>query len=82
MFSKTLQIQWVATLSFWRIGEVIVPSHLPSALVVLLLEADGPVIEARVGAVVHAENNWPAQDHPGRAATHNGAEQGLAAGQG
>lgn len=58
------------------------PSHLPSTLVVLLLEADGPVIQASVGAVVHAEDNWPAQDHPRRATTHYGAEQGLAAGQG
>lgn len=56
--------------------------HLPSALVVLLLEADGPVIEACVRAVVHAEDNWPAQDHPQGATTHDGAEQGLAAGQG
>lgn len=67
----------------WRIcAGVIVLSHLPSALIVLLLEADGPVIEACVRAVVHAEDNWPAQDHPGRATTHNGAEQGLATSQG
>lgn len=58
-----------------------VDAHLPSALVVLLLEADGPVIEARIKAVVHAEDNWPAQDHPRRAAAHNGAQEGLAAGQ-
>jgi len=57
-------------------------SHLPSALVVLLLEADGPVIKACVKAVVHAEDNWPAQDHPRRATTHNGAQEGLAACQG
>lgn len=57
-------------------------SHLPSALIVLLLKADGPVIKACVRAVVHAEDNWPAQDHPWRATTHYRAEQGLAAGQG
>lgn len=60
----------------------VVASHLPSTLVVLLLQADGPVVEAGVGAVVHAEDNRPAQDHPWRAAAHHGAEQGLAAGQG
>lgn len=56
--------------------------HLPNALVVLLLEADGPVLRAGVGAVVHAEDDWPGQDHPRRPAAHNGAEQGLAASQG
>lgn len=61
---------------------VIMPSYLPSTLIVLLLEADGPVIKACVRAVVHAEDNRPAQDHPWRATTHYGAEQGLAAGQG
>lgn len=57
-------------------------SYLPNSLIVLLLEADGPVIKACIRAVVHAEDNWPAQDHPWRATAHNGAEQGLAAGQG
>lgn len=56
-------------------------SHLPSTLVALLLQADGPVIQAGVGAVVHAEDDRPAQDHPRRAAAHHGAEQRLAAGQ-
>lgn len=60
----------------------IVPSHLPSALVVLLLEADGPVIKACVRALVHAQDDGPAQDDPRRPAAHNRAEQGLAAGQG
>lgn len=62
-------------------AEVIVQSHLPSALIVLLLEANGPVIEACVKAVVHAEDNWPAQDHPWRATTYNRAQEGLAASQ-
>lgn len=56
-------------------------SHLPSTLVALLLQADGPVIQAGVGAVVHAKDDRPAQDHPWRAAAHHGAEQRLAAGQ-
>lgn len=59
-----------------------VQPHLPSALIVLLLEANSPVIEACVKAVVHAENNRPAQDHPWRTTTHHGAEEGLAACQG
>lgn len=74
---------WQLSLFLQRIcAGAIVLSHLPSALIVLLLQADGPVIEACVRAVVHAEDNRPAQDHPRRATTHNGAEQGLAAGQG
>lgn len=32
-------------------------SYLPNTLVVLLLEAEGPVIEASIGAVIHAEYN-------------------------
>lgn len=56
--------------------------HLPYALIVLLLQAHGPVIEACVRAVVHAEDNWAAQDHPRRTTTHHGAKQGLASGQG
>lgn len=61
---------------------MIVPSYLPSALIILLLKAHGPVIQACIKAVVHAEDNWPAQDHPRRATTHNGAEEGLAASHG
>lgn len=62
--------------------EPIVLSHLPNTLIVLLLETDGPVIKARIRAMVHAEDNWPAQDHPWGSAAYNGAEQGLATSQG
>lgn len=55
------------------------PPYLPNTLIVLLLEAQGPVIKASIGAVVHAEDNWPAQDHTWRTTAHDWAEQGLTA---
>lgn len=56
-------------------------SYLPNSLIVLLLEADGPVIKACIRAVVHAKDNRTTQDHPRRATAHDRAEQGLATSQ-
>lgn len=79
--SQRVPRRWIRSVPL-EFDVLVVSSHLPSTLVVLLLQADGPVVEACVGAVVHAEDNRSAQDHPWRAAAHHGAEQGLAAGQG
>lgn len=79
---KTFQMHWLVTDNKKRIcTKLIERPHLPGALVVLLLESNGPVIKACVRAVVHAEDNRPAQDHPWRATTHHGTKQRLAAGQ-
>ena len=54
------------------------PTHLPRALVGLLLQPHGPVLRVGVGAVVHAEDDGPGQNHSWGAAADYRAEEGLA----
>lgn len=47
--------------------------HLPTSFIGLLLQTDGPVLQAGIEAVVHAEDDRAGEHHTGRPAAHQGA---------